>query len=77
MVDVEREAHFDAAALRIEEGGGDELRSFLLEVEVVEREVEGSLGAGEEARRVLGDFERGLAPVRQGAERDVRRSRGP
>jgi hypothetical protein len=77
VVDVEREAHLHAAALRIEEGGGDELRSFLLEVEVVEREVERLPGTGEEVGRVLGDLERGLATVRQCAQRDVRRSRGP
>jgi hypothetical protein len=77
VVDVEREAYLDAAALRIEEGGGDELRSFLLEVEVVEREVERLPCTGEEVGRVLGDLERGLAAVRQCPERDVRRSRGP
>jgi hypothetical protein len=77
VVDVEGEPYLHAAALRVEEGRRDKLRSLLLEVEVVERQVERLLGAGEEARRVLGDFERCLAPVRQGAERDVRRSRGP
>ena len=77
MVDVEREAHLDAAAPRIEEGGGDELRSLLLEVEVVEGEVERLPCTGKEVGRVLGDLERGLATVRQCAKRDVRRSRGP
>jgi len=40
VVDVEGEPDFDAAALRVEEGGRDELRGLLLEVEVIEGEVE-------------------------------------
>ncbi len=77
MVDVEGEANLDAAALRLEERRRDELRRLLLEVEVVESEVEGLLGLGQEPGRVLGDLERGLAPVPESAELDVRRSRGP
>jgi hypothetical protein len=39
VVDVEREPHLDAAALRLEEGVRDQLCRLLLQVEVVEREV--------------------------------------
>ncbi len=77
MVDVEGEPDLDAAAPRREESCRDELRRLLLEVEIVEGQVEGLLGLGEEAGRVLGDLERGLTPVQESAERDVRRSRGP
>jgi len=77
MVDVEGEPHLDPAALRLEEGVGDEPRRLLLQVEVVEREVERRLRAREEAGRVLGDLERGLTSVLQRAQLDVRRSRGP
>ncbi len=77
MVDVEGEPDLDAAALRLEEGCRDEFRRLLLEVEIVEGQVEGLLGLGEEAGRVLGDLERALAPVPESAQLDVRRSRAP
>jgi hypothetical protein len=77
VVDVEGEPNLDAAALRLEQRRRDQLRRLLLEVEVVEGEVEGLLGGGQEAGRVLGDLERGLASVAKSAELDVRRSRGP
>jgi hypothetical protein len=77
VVDVEGEADVDAAPLRLEQGAGDELRRRLLEIEVVEGEVERLLGAGEELGRQLGDLQRGLPSVRQGADVDVRRSREP
>jgi hypothetical protein len=77
MVDVEGEPDLDAAALRLEQRGRDQLRRLLLEVEVVEGEVEGLLGLGQEPGRVLGDLERGLTTVPESAELDVRRSRGP
>jgi hypothetical protein len=77
VVDVEGEPDLDAAALRLEQRRRDQLRRLLLEVEVVEGEVEGLLGGGQEAGRVLGDLERGLTPVPKSAELDVRRSRGP
>ena len=63
--------------LRLEQRRRDQLRRLLLEVEVVEGEIEGLLGGGQEAGRVLGDLERGLASVPKSAELDVRRSRGP
>jgi hypothetical protein len=77
VVDVEGEPDLDTAALRLEECSCDELRRLLFEVEVVEGEVEGLLGLGQEPGRVFGDLERGLTPVSQSAELDVRRSRGP
>ncbi|HEX3255368.1 MAG TPA: hypothetical protein VHQ96_06220 [Gaiellaceae bacterium] len=77
MVDVEREAHGDAALLRFEQRVGDEPRRVLLQIEVVEREIEALLRAGQEVRRELGDLERGLTPVRQRSDVDVRRSREP
>jgi hypothetical protein len=77
MVDVEGEPHRDAALLSVEQGGRDELCGLLLEVEVVEREVEALLRSAQEAGDELGDLERALTPVRQGADVDVRRSRGP
>jgi hypothetical protein len=77
VVDVESEPDRDAAALRLEESRRDELRRLLLEVEVIEGKVEGLLGLGQEPGRVLGDLERGLSPVPESAELDVRRSRGP
>jgi hypothetical protein len=77
VVDVEGEPDRDAAALRLEQSRRDELRRLLLEVEVIEGKVEGLLRLGEEAGRVLGDLERGLTPVPESAELDVRRSRGP
>jgi hypothetical protein len=46
----------------------DELPGRLLEVEVVEREVEALLGPGDELARVLGDLERLLAAVGEGAD---------
>jgi hypothetical protein len=46
----------------------DELPGRLLEVEVVEREVEGLLRGGDELARVLGDLERALAAVGEGAD---------
>jgi len=77
VVDVEGQPDLDATALRLEESLRDELCRFLLEVEVVEGEVERLLGLGQEAGRVLSDLERGLTPVPESAELDVRRSRGP
>jgi hypothetical protein len=63
--------------LCFEEGLGDELRRLLFQVEVVEGEVERLLRGLKEAGRVFGDLERGLTPVFQRAQLDVRRSRGP
>ncbi len=77
MVDVEREPDGDSAALRLEQRVRDEPGRLLLEVEVVEREVQSLARVGEEAGREPADLERGLASVRQGADVDVRRSRGP
>jgi hypothetical protein len=77
VVDVEGEPDLDAAALRLQERRRDQLRGLLLEVEVVQGEIEGLLGLREEPGRVLGDLERGLTPVPESAEFDVRRSRGP
>jgi hypothetical protein len=77
VVDVEGEPDGDPALPGIEERARNELGRLLLQVEVVESEVERLLRAREEAGRELGDLERGLASVRQGADFEVRRSRGP
>ena len=77
VVDVEGEPDLDAPALRLQECRRDQLRSLLLEVEVVQGEIEGLLGLREEPGRILGDLERGLTSVLESAELDVRRSRGP
>jgi hypothetical protein len=77
VVDVEREPNGDAPRVCVEKRARDQLRRVLLQVEVVEREIEGRARLCEEAGRELGDLERGLASVRQGADVDVRRSRGP
>jgi hypothetical protein len=50
------------------ERAGDELPGWLLEVEVVERQVEALLGGGDELARVPGDLERALAAVGKGAD---------
>jgi hypothetical protein len=68
VVDVVGQAHLHASV-----GGGrqrarDELAGRLLEVEVVERQVEARLRRGDELARVLGDLERALAAVGEGAD---------
>jgi hypothetical protein len=58
-----------------QQGAGDELGRRLLEVEVVEGEVERLLRGRDELAGVLGDLERALAAVREGA--DVERQAYP
>jgi hypothetical protein len=53
---------------RRRERARDELPRRLLEVEVVEREVEGLLRGGDELACVLGDLERALAAIGEGAD---------
>jgi hypothetical protein len=77
VVDVEREPDGDSPPLRLEERARDELGRLLLEVEVVQCQVEGRAGGGEEVGRELGDLQCALTSVRQGADFDVRRSREP
>jgi hypothetical protein len=50
------------------ESARDQLSGWLLEVEVVEREIESLLRGGDELARVLGDLERALAAVGEGAD---------
>jgi hypothetical protein len=65
MIDVEREADGDAAPRRVGERACDETGRGLLEVEVVEGEIEGAAGGGDELARVLGDLEGALTAVRE------------
>jgi hypothetical protein len=68
VVDVVGQAHLDAAVGGRRERARDQLPGWLLEVEVVERQVEGLLRLGDELARVLGDLERSLAAVGEGAD---------
>jgi hypothetical protein len=70
VVDVEREAHGDASSRGVRQRAGDEPRGGLLQVEVVEGEIEGLLGSGDEVPGVFGDLEGGLTPVGQRANLD-------
>jgi hypothetical protein len=77
VINVECEPDCDSPVLGFEERLGDEFRRLLLEVEVVQREVEGGARAREEVGREFGDLECALTSVRQRADFDVRRSREP
>jgi hypothetical protein len=67
VVDVEGEADGDSAPGDVRDRAGDKPRGRLLQVEVVEGEVERSLGSGDELADVLGDLEGALTPVGQSA----------
>jgi hypothetical protein len=71
VVDVEGEPDGDAPALRLGDRARDDGRGRLGQVEVVEREVEASLGRAEEVRQRPSDVEGALAPVRQGPDVDA------
>ena len=75
MVDVEGEADGDAASRRLDQRPGDELCRRLLQVEVVERQIEAAPRVREERGDLLRDGDRGLAPVRERRDGEVRRSR--
>jgi hypothetical protein len=67
VVDVVCETDGDAALRGGREGARDELRGGLLEIEIVESEVERLSRCRDELSGVLGDLERALAAVGEGA----------
>ena len=68
MIDVVGEPDRNASLRRGRERARDESSRGLLELEVVERQLEGLFRARDELARVLGDLERALPAVGEGAD---------